>query len=189
MAVSGLWAGGELRGSEEGGVSEIERPQRDEVAWVRVFASCESVIQGGTVGEFVGSEEADRSSQLARNSLEDYFGGFNEVAGPAVWLGDEPEASQYDSDLRVWAGSVDAMMTVDEWLSVAEHFGIEIDEGEILPPDDRLTLTLGILDHTGITPAVAIEGTDEGWGYGGYEPSLLASFYVALAMRWDESGD
>jgi hypothetical protein len=171
-------------------MSRIERPRRGDVAWVRVFASCESVIHTeAEPGDLVASEEVSRWSQRARSALEDYFGAFEEVAGPSIWLGEEPEPSTYDSDLTVWAGSVDVMMTVDEWLSVAEQFCMEIEEGEILPPDDQLTLTLGILDHTGVTPAVAIEGTEEGFGHGGYEPSLLASFYVSLAMAWGESGD
>jgi hypothetical protein len=171
-------------------MSEIERPHRDDVAWVRVLAECESVVHaGGRVGEVVSSEDRDRWSRLARASLEDYFGPFERVAGPAVWLGDEVEASQHDSELMVWAGSVDVMMTIEEWLQVADDFGLEIDEDEVLPPDDVLTPTMGILDVGGVTPAVAISGTDEGWGHGGYEPGLIASFYVSIAMRWSEEGD
>lgn len=31
-------------------------------------------------------------------------------------------------------------------------------------------------------PAVAVNGMDEGWGYGGHEPAVVSSFYVALAV-------
>lgn len=161
-------------------MSEILRPNKEDVAWVRVFVGCESVIFGGP------TENVERMSRLARASLQDYLGPFERAEAPGVWIGEEVEPSEYDSDLQVWAGQVDSLLTVDEWIQVARDYDMEIEDGQLLPADERITSTMGILDASGIVPAVAIEGTDEGWGFGGYEPSLIASFAVAFAMKAED---
>ena len=100
--------------------------------------------------------------------------------------------SDYDRDVYCVEGSAHLTLTPAEWLVASRGWCLDLDwtddgrtyDPERIPalPADQLTATLGILDETGVIPAVAVEGTQEGWGYGGYEPDVLASFYVALAV-------
>lgn len=109
--------------------------------------------------------------------------------------------SEYDSDVLAVEGSAHLTVTPDEWLAIADGWLLDLDwiddeNGGSYRTDDRAAIpalpdnivpTLGILDETGVIPAVAIEGTDRGWGDGGYEPAMVASLYVALALHDDAS--
>jgi hypothetical protein len=74
----------------------------------------------------------------------------------------------------------DAWLSVEEWIQLADAYCIEL-EGRAVP--ERHTPTMGIITVEGLIPAVSIYGTDEGWNEGYYEPSLIASFYVAVLMK------
>lgn len=152
----------------------IDRPTPDQVDLVLVTISCESWITEGW-GE-----------ERAYASLVDYFKPLTRVAGEeAASIGEEPVDSEYD-DQQCYAGTASAEMSVEEWLKVADGYCMTIEDCEVLPDDEYLVPTMGVITLDGVIPAVAIQGTDQGWGYGGYEPALIASFYVSMAARQPE---
>jgi len=133
------------------------------------------------------STDNERQQGWDRATRNDYLSRITDVVGKE-WAdaGDELEESEYDSDVVCWAGKVVADMTLDEWLQVASNLCIDHEDNQVLP--DRVDDTMGVLTGQGIVPAVSIPGTDEGWGMGGYEPSIIASFYVSVMVH-DEQGD
>lgn len=132
----------------------------------------------------------------ARQTLRDYFRPLRDVLTDdrADLIDDDADdvvRSEHDAEVLAVEGSAHLTLTPDEWLAASHGWLLDLDwtgdgrtdnPSEIPALPDRIVPTLGILDADGITPAVAIEGTDHGWGYGGYEPTVVASFYVALAL-------
>ena len=151
-------------------------PKLSEVETVRLCISCECVI--GARGS--GDRDPERD-------LQEYFKPIADVTGeddPAGIVG--PEESEYDSEWQVFTGQFSGDLTAEQWERVARDYCLDLGEyGEDDPPalPDSFEPTMGILGYDGITPAVAIPHTDEGWGDFSGEPTLLASFYVALKLR------
>ena len=145
------------------------------------------------------ADEVVASLARARGTIRDYLRPLRDALpddDPRAEVIDDDAAevvpSDYDRDVYCVEGSAHLTLTPAEWLVASRGWCLDLDwtddgrtyDPERIPalPADQLTATLGILDETGVIPAVAIEGTQEGWGYGGYEPDVLASFYVALAV-------
>jgi hypothetical protein len=153
-------------------MTDLLLPRRDEVAGVLLSVSCESWIGDDPVAD--------------HRALRDYFRAISEVAPGAVDIGDEPEPSSFDVDVECFKGVAHGLVTLEEWLRIADGLLLDLGDDEVLPPGD-VSPTMGILDPTGLLPAVSLSGTEEGFGYGGYEPRLVASFYIAITTH--ETGD
>ena len=146
-------------------------------------------------------DHVNHAIDRARLDLGAYISSFTSVIGnDHVYVGTELEESEFGTESLVFAGSVSVDVSPAEWLKISDAFCMELDyipdpnnEGmhyrtedfSLIPAlPEEITPTLGILSwKDGLIPAVAIEGTEEGWGSGGHEPCLFASFYVALALR------
>lgn len=153
-------------------MSGLLLPTRSQVDRVFLSVTCES---------WLGDEP---SADLA--VLRAYFEPIRKVAPDAVDIGDEPAASVHDREVECWWGVAEADLTLDQWLEVARDYLLEIGEDEVLPAD-RLVETMGVLTGFGVRPAVALEGTEEGWGSSWYQPALLASFYISLTTKTEET--
>lgn len=173
-------------------------PMLIHVDTVRIAVSCESILDGRV------PDPNDRD-RWAQQSARDYAKRIADVIGwDLVDLSEEPEDSEYDSEWQCYQVTAHADITPEQWLQLADGFCMEIDwierghdeEGRWLGryrtsdyteipalPKDDIAPTMGILGVDGLTPAVAVQHTDEGWGMGGYEPVLIASFYVAIALK------
>ena len=147
-------------------------PLLSEVEAVRIGASVEVWLTDGegkareTLGDWLGA---------IRNALPE-----GDERRQLIDEGEEVEPSEHDSEVSCLAGQAHLTVTPQEWERIADGFCIDLG-GRSLPAD--IVPTLGILDEHGVTPAVAIPETDHGWGYGGYEPSIIASLYVAIGLR------
>jgi len=161
-----------------------ELPRREDVAGIRLAVSCEAIIQQHDRSE----DPEDDDSAEAMTDLRHYFQPIRDALKDAetdlVSIGDEAEPSEYDGELEVVAGSFHGDVTLEQWDAIASGYGIDLAEGSVLP--EKFDPTMGILDGCGITPAVSIPYTDEGWGCFMREPALIASFYVAVALKSPE---
>lgn len=93
---------------------------------------------------------------------------------------DDIVRSQHTSDILCVEGSAHLTLTPDEWRTAADRWCLDLDwsdQGRIhdpahIPalPADRIVPTLGMLAIDGLIPAVAIEHTDEGYGWGATNP-------------------
>lgn len=155
-------------------MTAIDRPNPDDVTGVLLAVKTEVLVHDGV------------PELWALRVLKDYFRNISDVVGEdAVWIAEEVEQSEYDRDLRCWAGEAFVEVEPDQWRRIAEGFQIDLEDDGILPPDRDLIPTLGTLTASGVIPAVCIEGTDEGWESSSYEPDVLASFFVSLRVRGD----
>lgn len=150
-------------------------PKEHEVELVKLAFSAESIIQDGW-GE-----------SKAREALSDLTLPFKHVMGVEwcerhLWIeDDEAEESRDIEDAMVFASQVYAEVTVEQWKALASKWLIDLEAGEVLP--ENVEQTLGIMTAEGVVPAVSIPGMDEGYGYGGYEPALIVSLYVAVLLK------
>jgi hypothetical protein len=128
-----------------------------------------------------------------------------------AWDEVEIERSKHDSEILCLAGTAHLTVTPQEWRQIADGYSLDLDwttdedgfayrtsDLASIPalPKDGIVQTLGILDADGVIgvpvamlpviPAVAIEHTDEGWDDFSYQPTLVTSFYVALALQSGE---
>ena len=175
-------------------------PMLADVDTVRLAITCESIID---------ERRGDDAEDYARVALKHYASRITDVIGTEhVDVGEEVEDSEYDSAWRAFHMSCFIDVTPEQWRDIADGFCMDLDWSEWsddeyartgrgrhklddmahIPalPNRGLVDTMGILGADGITPAVAIEGTDEGWGDYSGEPILCASFYVALLLKSDE---
>ena len=148
------------------------------------------------------AEDVERALHNARLAVRDYLAPIARTVGAdAVDRGEDVEESDYDGSVLAFHGSAFVDVAPEQWLTISDGYGLDLDWRELpdgpphaeriddpadipaLPDERYLVPTLGILGADGLIPAVAIEGTEEGWGSYSHEPSLIASFYVALAMR------
>lgn len=170
-----------------------EIPKLTDVDTVRLAVTCES---------WLDDRRGDDAEDYARTALKHYAAKIADVIGwDYVDMGEELEDSEYDSSVQAFHMSCFVDVTPEQWLQIADGYcmdlqwitvtdemgrkrGVKLDDMTQIPavPDDVVD-TLGILGADGVTPAVAIEHTDEGWGDYSGEPILTASFYVALLMK------
>ena len=157
-------------------------PQLDEVDQVYIAITCESLIDEAHIAE--ADEEGRGAAELrAWQSLRAYFAPLAAVRPEWAYDADVDHIHQSEfTDARCFVWQVGGWLTPDEWARISAGYLIDdVGHGQALPDD--FVPTLGIITDEGHIPAVAIEGTHEGWGVGGYEPQLIPSFYVALAMK------
>lgn len=174
-------------------------PTIDRVDTVRLAVSCESIVNTNLVD----------GEHLAARALRDYFApivdNIDEDRANLVDVDvDEPVESEYEPDWAVFAGSAFLDVTPDQWLAIADGYclglglpWVRVDDGywgpryhqrhRIPALPDTVEPTMGILDERGITPAVSIPYTDEGWDDFTHQPQLIASFYVALLLVVDNA--
>jgi hypothetical protein len=158
-------------------------PTLDEIEGVYVAVTCESIINGYET--WPNEEVAERESVLARKALFNYFSPLARVKAHLAPTEDDitldhVHPTEHGIEAHVYTWQVSTFLNVEEWEQVADWYGIELD-GLAVP--ERHVDTMGIISEYGHLPAVAIEGTDEGWNSGMWEPALLASFYVAVLMK------
>lgn len=156
-------------------------PRLDQVGAVYLAVTCESLIDDDSwqLGDEDGKAEAET---IALGDLARYFGPLAAVRqGWAVDLDyDHIHRSESGLPYRCYTWQVGGYLTPEEWADVAAGYLLEL--GDLALPEDH-SQTMGIITEDGLIPAVAINGTDEGWNYGYHEPRLIASFYVALAVK------
>lgn len=160
-------------------MNECAIPALEDIAGVYVVVSCESLLQDWK--DIPSEEVADRIAMDAYRSLKDYFKPFATVR-PELECSVDPDHLEHSEHTgeACYAWKQDAYLTVKEWVKLADAYCIDL-EGRAVP--ERHTYTMGIITADGLVPAVSIDGTDEGWNSGYYEPSLIASFYVAVMME------
>lgn len=152
-------------------------PRLSEVRTVRIAVEVESIVQNG---DYIS----------ARRGRDDYMHRIRDAVDEGKHdlfdLPDGPEPSEYESEWEAFHGTVHLDLTPDEWTRVCEGMCIDLAEHDghqlALPNPDYVEETLGILSEEGILPAVALTGTDQGWGIGSHQPSLIASFYVGFLV-------
>lgn len=158
-------------------------PKLDEIEGVYVAVTCESLINGYET--WPNEEVAEHESVLARKALFNYFAPLARVKDYLAPTPDDIDLdhvhpTEHGIEAHCYTWQVSTFLTVDEWVEVADWYGIELN-GRAVPEEHGHTM--GILSEYGHLPAVAIEGTDEGWNSGMWEPQLIASFYVAVLMK------
>ena len=166
-------------------------PRPDEVEFIYLNVTCEALVQDHDRDPFPGvqDESVAGPSQYetgedgsALSDLRAYFAPITDRLGSdSVYLDDEPLDSEYDSDWLCYQGQANVEVSVSDWLRIADTYCMDIADDQVLP--EVVVETMGVLDERGITPAVAIEHTDEGFGCMWREPQLLASFYVSVALK------
>lgn len=141
----------------------LQGPPADIVTAVKVGVTVECLVDG--FGE-----------SSARATVRGFVGRLA-VGDVVTDVAEAVELSEWSSDLGpAVSGTAWGYMTPDEWRDVAYSLCIDLPDGRVLP-DSGVVGTLGMLDGEGITPAVAIEGVDEGW-----DAPVIASFYVAFLV-------
>lgn len=194
---NGKGRNGNSNGNGNGDRETNPIPTLDKVDHLYLAIGVESIIQG----------EKEEDLHRARKAVEEYFGWREDeqLARLAEYVSlelDEPEESEYGIDDKVFYGEFFGTVTVQEWLRIQNHYCLDldwVDDSEVsgwryrtddlplIPAiPDRFEETMGILGPDGLIPAVNIPYTDEGWGEDGYEPALIASFYVAIAVKEEE---
>ena len=160
-------------------MSECVIPALEDISGVYVAVSCESLLQDWK--DIPSEQVADAIAMDAYRSLKDYFRPFASVR-PELECTVDPDHLEHSEHTgeACYAWQQDAFLSVEEWVQLADAYCIELD-GKAVPVSH--VPTMGIITAEGLVPAVAIEGTDEGWNVGYYEPSLIASFYVAVLMK------
>lgn len=175
---------------------DMEIPMLADIDTVRLAITCESIID---------ERRGDDAEDYARTALKHYASGVADVVGwDHVDMTDDAEDSEYDSEWQAFTMSCFVDVTPEQWLQIADAYCLDLDWSEWSEEERAATgvgrhkltdhakipaipadyvPTLGILGADGITPAVAIEHTDEGWGDYSGEPILAASFFVALLMK------
>lgn len=148
----------------------MDKPNINDVAGVYIVLNVE-----------VWSDGSNRDLDTLKDILKRVTDVIDEDPMGYIEADGEITESEYDSDIKCFAGMVNVSLTVDQWLKVAENFILDLNDGEVIPDD--VEDTLGILDSFGLIPAVSIPGIGEGWGYGGYEPSVMASLYVSVVLN------
>lgn len=179
---------------------DMEIPMLADVTAVRLAITCESILDDRR------GEDAD---DYARTAAKHYAAKLADVIGwEHVDVTEDAEDSEYDSEWTAYHVSCFVDVTPDEWVKIADAYCLDLDWSEWSEEERAATgsgrhkltdhtdipaipvdyvPTLGILGVDGITPAVAIEGTDQGWGDNSGEPILIASFYVALMLKGDDA--
>lgn len=184
-------------------MDEREIPTLDRVESVALAISVESIVD-----ERRGDDREEYARRAMREYLDRIRSNVDSETAARIDESDESDESDYDSEWRAYHGSFFGTVDVPTWLKIANDYCLDLDwiderddSGEwvgryrtddlsLIPavPDDVVP-TMGILGHPdaglGVIPAVAIEGTHEGWGDYSGEPILLVSFYVALSMTPD----
>lgn len=185
--------------------STVPHPTLDRVETVRLAITCEvwpDLPDARTSS--VDDAQVVEAIRQAADTLADYFAPIlSAVSGDErhglVDLGDDVEPSEYDADVLAVCGNAFVDVTPAEWLTIADGYCLDLQwrehpdhAGQIIREDDwRLipvlpadaAMPVDLLTVEGMIPAVAVPHTDEGWGVGGYEPTVVASFVVAVVMK------
>lgn len=164
-------------------MSELSLPTRDQTEAVYVIFDLESFRRPETrredraaahevVHRFIRAAFPDRDPHADGPHYDPFYCGVNDVAAE----------SEYDSSWEVYADKMAGMLTLEQWLRVADDLCMDLDEDAVVPDDAEQTLGSLTGEH-GWIPAVSIPHLDEGWGSSRHEPALMISCYVSILVK------
>ena len=157
-------------------MGDIVIPKLSEVAVIRLCITAESWVDSWY--DCDGNLETD--NEAAKHEIDMYAAPLRATLPDRLDVSDTPKESDYVEDQQAYYLNFTADVTPEQWREIADGFGIDLEneDGELMAlPSICLVHTMGILGEDGITPAMAIEETEQG------SSRLIASFYVALFLK------